>query len=258
MESIHIVTTCSDNYAKPLAVMLTSLIINKKSQNPLNIYVIDGGISPVNKYKLTVSLEKYHIPIHFLTIDPSAFNGFRIIGYFGKENYFRILIPQLLGGDVQKAIYLDSDIIIKEDITELWNINIDQYYLAAVEDPAALDRCAPLSIPAQYKYFNSGVLVFNLKKWRENNVVFKIMQYIRINPNRVLYMDQDALNANLYDKWLKLDPKWNYQTSYTLFPLLNKIKPAIIHYTTYKKPWLLGHPLQHEFFYYLGMTNWKD
>lgn len=258
MESIHIVTTCSDKYAKPLAVMLTSLILNKKSENPVKIYVIDGGISPINKLKLLVSLQKYKIPIHFLTIDSSKFHGFRVTGYFSKENYFRILIPQLLGDDVKKAIYLDSDIIIKADITELWEINIDSYFLAAVEDPAALDRCAPLSIPPQYKYFNSGVLVFNLTNWRENNVVERIMEYTRNNPFKVLYMDQDALNAILYDKWLKLDPRWNYQTSYMINPLLYNIKPGIIHYTTFNKPWTTGHPLEQEYFHYLSMTNWKE
>ncbi len=258
MESIHIVTTCSDKYTKPLAVMLTSLVLNKKSQNPVKIYVIDGGISPLNKYKLVLALQKYQIPIHFLIIDSSVFNGFRIIGYFGKENYFRILIPQLLELDVNKAIYLDSDIILKEDVTELWNTNIDNYCLAAVEDPAALDRCAPLSIPPQFKYFNSGVLVFNVIKWRENNLSDKIMHYTRSNPFKVLYMDQDALNANLFDKWLKLDPKWNFQTSYLINPILHKIKPAIIHYTTANKPWTTGHPLQYEYYRYLSMTAWND
>lgn len=254
---MHIVATCSDSYRIPLSVMFTSLLMNKKSDLGINLYVLDGGITSENKEKIKNAVKKFNVSVTFLPILTDLFKGFYTMAYFGLENYYRIMIPQLMDADVEKAIYLDSDIIVRDDITKLWETNIDNYYIAAVEDPSGLPRCDSLSIPRKYGYFNSGVLLFNVKKWKDENLSLKIIQYIRNNMRKVFYMDQDALNANLYNKWLALNPKWNYQTSFLYHPILKNVNPSIIHYTTAYKPWLRGHPLQKEYFYYLEKTDWK-
>jgi lipopolysaccharide biosynthesis glycosyltransferase len=253
LETIHIVTSTNDHYAQYLAVMLNSLLENKISENPINIYIIDGGnLSSHNKLKLEKSLQRFNVNPQFLIVDDSLYNGCIINRYYSMEMFCRISIPDLLDKEIQKALYLDCDLIIKEDITCLWETNIDDFFIAAVYDPNDL-RIEKLLIPKEHGYFNSGVLLINLKKWRENDISNKVLQFIKENPSKLLYPDQDALNVILHDKWLKLDDKWNVRAN-----RLKKtnIKPAIIHYTGKNKPWNGNPPGRKAFFKYLKKTLW--
>lgn len=250
-QTIHIVTAANDLYAEHLAVMLHSLFVNKSSTNPIRIYVIDSNISNMNKVLLSRTVGKFNANIQFLIIDRAIYEDFKTYKYVTQETYYRISIPNLLDQSIQKVIYLDSDIIIKKDITEFWNLDIDQYFLAAVEDCHVRDaRNSDLLMPKDSKYFNAGVLLINLLKWREEGITDKIIEFIKTNSSRIKYCDQDALNAILYDKWLQLDPTWNYTTHHLEeFPRL-KIEPGIIHYVGKNKPWQSDHPLKDEYYNY--------
>ncbi|MBP3041687.1 glycosyltransferase family 8 protein, partial [Bacillaceae bacterium Marseille-Q3522] len=212
METLQIVTVSSDNYAKHTAVMLTSLLVNKKSINPINIYVI-GSISEKNQFKLNKSIERFGIAIKFFDIDPTLFQNFKLTQYYKQEVYYRLLIAELLEPTIKKAIYLDSDMIIRDDITKLWDINIDDFFLAASRKAYLRNRRRALSIPYKYGCFNAGVMVINLSKWRENNVYQLVIDYLIINERKIELLDQDALNGVLYDKYLNFDKKWNLTTT---------------------------------------------
>jgi lipopolysaccharide biosynthesis glycosyltransferase len=252
-DCIHIVTVSNDVYAPHLAVMLYSLLENKESRNPVRIYVIDSNISVENKLLLVKTTRKYKAKIYFKQIDPTLYSGFPTISYVTQETYYRLSIPDLFD-KIDKVIYLDSDMIVKQDITELWNTDISQYYLGAVYDPWVLgSRNDALFMPKDSTYFNAGMLLINLKKWREDNIKNKIIQFINTYSDDLRYCDQDALNAVLHDQWLPLDPKWNFQTDHFYDPSLKNINPAIIHYVGGKKPWHSYHPLnKHYFMYAIG------
>ncbi|MFC5447349.1 glycosyltransferase family 8 protein [Paenibacillus aestuarii] len=251
MERLHIVTTANDQYAKHLAVMLTSLLENKTSNNPLTIYVVDGGLSDRTKAKLNNAVKKFNQHIHYLSINPDMFNSFQLNFNITKETYYRILIPDLLDKAIEKALYLDCDIIVTDDITKLWDTVLVHKYVAAVKIPGSA-RPGELGLPRN-EYFNAGVLLMNLPKWRENRIAFRLMRFIRNNPDKLKFMDQDALNVILQDKWKKLDPTWNYQVHrYRGMKL-----PAIIHYTTNQKPWNNDPPFKSEYMKYLRKTVWS-
>lgn len=252
METIHIVTASDDGYAKHLAVMLNSLLHHKASKNPIQIYVIDSDISEANKARLIKTVKNRKGSIQFLKINPKIYEVFKTKGYLTKETYYRISIPDLLGKDVKKVLYLDTDIIVKEDITPLWKVNIDHHFLGAVEDCWIKGRRNRfLSIPKDSKYFNAGVLLMNLKKWRKQKIANRIIQFIKTNPTKIKFCSQDPLNAILHDKWLPLDPKWNFQTHHLSLPEFKIKKPAIIHYTGPNKPWKAKHRLKKEYFKYV-------
>jgi len=253
---MYIVTASSDDYAKYLGVMLNSLLENVQKKPDINIFIIDGNISGNNKLKLKGVVERFNLQAEFLTIDDSIFNSFvhRKISYISKETYYRILIPDLLSKDITKAIYFDCDLIVKEDISKLWNKNIDDYFLAAVDEGISKRRRRRLSLPANSGYFNAGVLLINLQKWREHNISTKVIQYMKNNPEKIKIMDQDALNAILHDKWLKLDPKWNYTTE--IRRSISIDYPAIIHFTGKNKPWNSEHELKQEYLKYLSSSLW--
>ncbi|MHC5729689.1 MAG: glycosyltransferase family 8 protein, partial [Nostoc sp.] len=186
--------------------------------------------------------------------------------------YYRLLIPQLLPKQFHKAIYIDSDVIVQGNIEGLWNIDIGEYYLLAAQDlgapyvssPRGLINYQELGISPESKYFNSGVLVMNLKKWREDQIFEKVIEYLTINKQYVRWHDQDALNAILAGKWGELEPGWNqmpylfqyssWQDSPFTEDVFNQLinNPDIIHFSSRDKPWQNSckHPYKDLFFQY--------
>ncbi|WP_160726187.1 glycosyltransferase family 8 protein [Bacillus sp. USDA818B3_A] len=252
METIYIVTAINNNFAKHMAVMLFSLFQNKKSRNPLVIYVLEADLTEGNKHKLKKFISRYNAFVHFIKMDDRIFENCLISSHITKETYYRLLIPNLVDHQVQKVLYLDSDIIVHDDITRLWETNIDEFFLAAVEDPLGHYRLEALSIP-ENSYFNAGVLLINLSKWREHYISEQTMRFIAENPTKIWWWDQDALNAILFDKWLKLDMKWNYQ-ALSGIPLQY---PSIVHFTSPTKPWNGEPPLKEYYDYYAKKLNWE-
>lgn len=256
MERIHIVVATNNKYVKHLAVMLTSLFEHKSENRPATVYVIDSNLSSESKQKLHNALKPFQAELAFLTVDDSLFQNVVVRYHLSKETYYRIAIPALLPPDVRKALYLDCDLIVKADIANLWDVNIDKYHLGAVQIPGKVLRYEELGIPESSGYFNAGVLLMNLKKWRDQRTSEKVLQYMKKNPEKLKFMDQDALNAVLHERWLKLDPKWNYQVHRSHH---QRFEPAIIHYTTDKKPWNSHHnpKFKDEYLKYARKTIWK-
>lgn len=255
MEQISIVTTTSNTFAKHTGVMLYSLLHNN-TENNLKLYVLYHHLSSQNKKKLKRMIKKFNRRVDFIKEVPNKYADCKLGNRLKEEVYYRLSIPQLLDNSIEKAIYLDSDIIVLENIAPLWNIHLADHLLGAVEDPGAkkYGRFKALTIPNEYGYFNSGVLVINVSQWRKLGISEKVIQYIRDNPENCRLLDQDGLNAILYDRRKSIDLKWNYQTA-----LIGKysIKPAIIHYTTKKKPWKYPHPLAEYYHYYEKLMDWK-
>ena len=268
-KKIEIISSADDNYAQHLGVMLYSLFINHLRDEKLNVYIIDGGISPENKYKLEVIGKGFNTQIIFLKIDKKTFQNYKTSHHISHPTYYRISIPELLDSSIKKVIYLDCDLIFKEDISKLWEIGISKYFIAAVENPK-FNRYIDLQMPINSKYFNSGIMLLNLEKCRQYDISSKVLKFIENNLDKIILWDQDALNAILYNKWKELPPKWNQQTimfeidkSETNFnkeEFMEAIEnPSIVHYTTSSKPWhyMNEHPLKNEYYKYLKRTPWR-
>ena len=157
--------------------------------------------------------------------------------------FFRLLIPYVLPDDIEKAVYLDSDIIVNLDINELWRMELDDKPLAAVPEhkasPVSFDSFVPQNYtinakPVEYEdYFNSGVLLMNLEYLR--GIEDKIMNGVKWygeHEKECIAFDQDILNYLFSKTYLKLPPKFNK----FIFHARNvenakKIKRVIYHYT---------------------------
>ena len=263
MEKNEIVIVCAaDNqFADALTVMIYSVLKTSSSKN-IKLYVLDGGISLLAKNRISTLVNKRGNRIKFLKMDENMFKGYLVSERLTQAIYYRLLIPDLLlGENVQKAIYLDCDLMLNADISELWNVELGRNVLAAVAEtnegcryvssPRALRLYKELGIPEKNKYFNSGVLVMNLEEWRKRNITAKVCNYLTENREQVIYHDQDGLNAILWDSWLELPTDWNVM-SYLFITehkhqVINMEKetveqlrknPKIVHFTGWKKPWI--------------------
>ncbi|WP_459175815.1 glycosyltransferase family 8 protein [Ewingella americana] len=261
METLHIATGVSRNFYEPLSVMLTSLAeTNSNSSIKFNVLHSDFNNDDIKSFKSQFTTYA-NLEIIFHLLDEESVKDLPLLQHFKISTYFRIIAPNVLN-DIDKLLYLDADIIVDGDITPLWGIDLKDYVLAAVREESVVALDKRLKMPDDYKYFNAGVILLNCKKIREEEKFVAVIDYLKENRDEILYLDQDALNAVLYDQWFEVDEKWNYHNT---FILKNKgIKenvfldnPTIIHYTGPLKPWHAesDHILKERYSFYENKLN---
>lgn len=256
--TIPVVASSDDNYAAPLSVMFVSLLANTSDPERIHFFVIDGGISELKKSLLKADTKTYGSQVTFLNVDNETYASFPTKAHISAPAYYRISIPELFDESVEKVIYLDCDLIVKQDIQALWNFELDGYPVAAIENISSSTYKA--SGLKQCDYFNSGVMLINLKAWRERGIPEKVRQFKKNHPELICTNDQCALNGVFKGQWKRLPAIWNMQSGlYRHSPQVDRIfksetesvlwKPAIIHYIGWSKPWITPcyHPLEGEF-----------
>jgi lipopolysaccharide biosynthesis glycosyltransferase len=257
-KEIYVVSLADNNYAQHLGVTFASMLTNLSPGSIVKLYVMTTGLTEKNRTRLTNTVTRLGGDIQIIEVDGSPYEQFNTTGHLNRETYLRLAISEVLPSSVEKAILLDSDVVVTGNIAEMWQTDLKGHVIAAVAGKGTSYRCKELGIP-EGVYFNAGIFVVNLLKWREESISSKIRDYIAHNPN-LEYLDQDAMNALLYDDWLELPSKWNVLT-YMLESREweDPNPPAIIHYTGSSKPWHFDniHPYKNEYYKYLRMTEWK-
>lgn len=258
MKSINIIFSSDNNYAQHLGVVLCSIFENKSKNYFINVYFIDGGISQENKDKLNILEIKYSFKIKYLYLQIENYKDLFISDHITQAAYYRILIPNLIDEKISKILYLDCDLVVEGDLIELFEMNISNYFIGAVEENV-IGLKQNLGMKEETPYFNSGVMLINLKKWREFNISNITITFIRENPQKIKLWDQDALNAVLAGKCLILPKQFNLLTS-EIENISNINNPVIIHFSSHIKPWLFNgrNPFDDNYFYYLNMTPWSN
>lgn len=268
--SLYIVCTIDNAYIQHCAVMLYSLFLHNPEQQ-FQIFILSEGLVPTQKNKLKNYILSFQQEIEFIKIDTDKLRNAPISLHISLATYYRLLIPQTLPASIDKVLFLDADIVIKSNIERLWQLFDNKYAIMAAPDPQGELRKKHLNIPRDMPYFNAGILLINLKKWRKEKISEEIISYINKNHKKLKYWDQDALNACLYDDVKIISRKWNVVEEY--FRLSAKDlniatveyqeitnHPAIIHFTSPRKPWHLEstHLLRREYRYCLRQTPWKN
>ncbi len=252
----NILITIDENYMQPAAVMLVSLFRNHQDI-PFSIYVVKS--LGLNIHIIEDLINAHGATCHVLEINNSDVNQFRISVHATVANYYRIFVGTILPESLERILYLDVDLIVRRNITALFDKPLNGYVIAAVENYGiTIEKKLNLGLSAEDIYFNSGVLLINLKLWRELNITEQCVQYILHNPDLVEYWDQDALNAILVGRWQPLSPTYNMQTSY--LKITGDIpNPHIVHFTGKSKPWqyMDKHPYKKQYLDYLKYTPWK-
>lgn len=262
-----------NNYAQHLCVAIASILKNSKEEECFNFYILDSNISEENKniIKNLSSIKGFYI--EFIEVNLELFKNYpQTCKRFPRSVYFRYIIP-LIKPNLEKVLYLDSDIVILDSLKELWNTDLEDYYCIAIED---LNRNSS-KIDAKRldvkNYFNSGVLLINNKKWGEENISELLFQNTKkLNSlNNLIWPDQDVLNYTFNDKVIFANPRFNFQQAAYRKPLIskytkNEIKEAknnicILHYSNQYKPWnnfKQNESFEH-YWEYLRLTNfWND
>lgn len=258
--SINICLSSDNNYIQHLAVTIASILKNKAEDDSFSFIILDGGITDENKEKIIALKSICDFDIEFVTVDNSLFAKCPIQDWthLSIVGYYRLVLPDIKP-EWDKIIYLDCDIIVRDSLKELFNLDIGDCYIASVTDISSKKHAKRLGLNS---YSNTGVLLISSNKWREDNVTDKLFKWIDENNEKIVLHDQDILNAAINDKIKPLDSKWNtlYLTR-SLAEDREKLENAkIIHFIDKKKPWLFysGDKFAGEYLYYLGFTPFKD
>lgn len=268
-KNIDLAFTIDKFYIQHVGVLLCSLFENNPDLR-FNIHLIVDFLADRELQRLKRLVASYGQNLYTILVQKEKVSAFKLSDHATSAVYYRLLLPDILDENICKILYLDADMIIKNNILQLWETELEKYPLAAVQEPM-FDRHKALGMCEGTPYFNSGVMLINLPVWRKMQVSKLAMDFIRQYPERVAYWDQDGLNAVLNGDWLELAPKWNLQTKMLDIKIpvepnederLKEAlkKPAIIHYSSKFKPWhyWCEHPLKEEYFIYLKKTPWKD
>ena len=285
-QSPVVVCAADDRFAMPLAVMGRSLLDRLPPGVEVTLYVIDGGIRARNKGRVLASWEDHlrstqtppRLRVEWLRPAPARLERMKVSGHVAMPTYYRLLIADLLPPEISKALYLDCDIVVESSIADVWRTDVSRYALAAVQDmivptvsaPWGLGDYRELGLPADGKYFNAGVMLLNLERWRRERIAEAVIDYVDRNHQRIRFWDQDGLNAVLAGKWLELPLSWNLTILTRDFPPLDQVPcgreeyeeliraPRITHFLSSTKPWHAGceHPRRDAFFAALDRTAW--
>lgn len=274
-EVVNIVCTIDESYVPFCGIMLYSLACKNPHSN-LHVFILHNGLQPESELEIKDFLSQFISYLSFIKIDDSFLINCPISCHVSIATYFRLLIPEVIPDNIDKILFLDSDIIIRKNIISLWNTNIDHYSHAAVTacDSMAFSDKERLGIPISSPYFNAGLMLINLNYWRKEKIFYNALEFINSQFERILWWDQDVLNYLLYDRWLPIDPTWNaqgdiFQARFASLPEFNSVAyknalkdPAIVHFSGSGicKPWhyYCSHPFRHEFEQYLRLTPWSQ
>ena len=251
--TIPIVLASDDKYALYMYTTMISILENKNKNTYYIFYLlVPFKFSKSNAKKILSIAENYNCYIHFINMDEKMFKYIKMhIRHITLTTFYRLLVGDLLPNEIDKCIYLDIDICVCKDLSELFNIDIKDNYLAGVVSPSYYFNeeriCKRLNISSARNYLNAGMLIINLKQIRKNNMTQK---FIELSKKNYYSQDQDVLNVACFGKIIALPPKYNAQVlslkeiNSSLIELYGekaiieaKNEPYIIHYSNKRKPW---------------------
>lgn len=241
---IPIFFTIDDGYAPFLAVALNSAIKNASPDRHYRAIVLHQDLNEANAAKLkSLETENFKIKLtpmkaNFEALDDRMSNRLRC-DYFTLTIYFRLFIPAMFP-QYDKGIYIDSDVVLTDDIANLYDIDIGNNFFGACTDASIADT-PPLvaytenavGIP-KGEYINSGVLLMNLKKLRDCDLEGHFLNLLNTYHFDSIAPDQDYLNAMCNGNIYYLDEAWDAMPNDAKPPLKN---PSLIHYNLFSKPW---------------------
>lgn len=247
---INVLVCLDENYLPQLRVMLSSLLLNTPAAQ-FTVYLLHSGIPDGKLASLEHSFASRGHVLHAVRVNSALFEKAPVNRYYSQEMYYRLLAGQLLPKNIHKALYLDPDILIINSVAPLWETDLAGRLFAAAAHTGKSEFATgvnQLRLGTEGAYFNSGVLLMDLDRCREEITPAEIFAYVERHAAELLLPDQDVLNALYSDRILPLeDILWNYDArNFGEYLVSSHGKAdiswvmehtAILHFCGREKPW---------------------
>lgn len=280
MSGINIVCAADERFAMPLAVTLRSAAAN--CSRPVRAFVLNTELSEKTRRSIenAIACGSRTPTIIWLDAEHDYMSDVPVgLQHLSHASYLRLAMGRMLPPDVERVIYLDSDVLVVKDLVELWDTPLEGRLVGAVRDfltPVAgrynaLEYClAETGISPMHPMFNTGVLLLDLEAYRAKEVETRCVDFLHRWRDQLRSADQDAINAILHDQVKSLDLKWNVQVggwgpfktcavlSDTERQAVREVEPAILHFSGAGKPWNSGlrSPLCKVYLENVDRTGW--
>lgn len=239
--SIPIFYACDDNFVKYTMVSIKSMMENAAKDCRYTIHILSTDICEERK-QLIQEMAADNFEIHFEDMAgclKSIDDKLPLRDYYSKTTYYRLYIAELFQ-EYDKAIYIDSDTIVLDDIAKLYEQELGACYIGAAQEQVMIQE----DIYGTYvekvlgidrnQFFNAGVLLINCQQFREKKVLEQFVELLHVY-NFVVTQDEDYLNLICKDHVLWLDQTWNVEVFGAIPYLENEFH--ILHYIMASKPW---------------------
>jgi lipopolysaccharide biosynthesis glycosyltransferase len=259
---MNIVYTSDNKFSPQIAASMMSVMQNNENEE-ITFWILSKGITPQNKQLLRDEISTGS-PFEIEFIDLK-----RVGDYFGRNIdtgswndivLARLFLDRLLPDDINRVLYLDGDTIVRGSLHNLWQIDLRGRVIGAVPEPTAnTSRKEQLDIPSDGIYYNAGVLLIDLKKWRNERTGDEIVRYYLSHNGKLFANDQDAINGTLKGRIYTLPLCYNWCNTYQIYPFyaIQKMthgalhieeeeyraeifNPVIVHYLGEERPWREG------------------
>lgn len=278
---MNLLYTFNDKFVPQVAAGICSVCENNRDAKEIHFYLMVLGLSETNRETLEQWIHGYGRSVTFLPLsDLSVYFNFA----FDTQGWnpvilARLLMGQLLPASIERILYLDGDTIVRRSLQSLWNTDMGNAVVGACAEPTVDAKRKEQLGMAGMPYVNSGVLLVNLKKWRERETGKRIIDFYQSRGGALFAPDQDAINGALKDEIYLLHPKYNFSNTFLFYPYRTlkqmmggaqyltetqyreaKANPAIVHYLGEERPWRKGstHRYKNDYLTCLHKTPWKD
>lgn len=276
------VVYASDNrYAMLAGVSMESLYAANKDLKGLNVYILADGLTVGNRSQLTEIAAKYNRELNFVDFDGKSLSEeYNInVQFWSVTAYSRLFTPRLLPG-VHKILYLDCDTLVLESLVELFEAELGDCSCAAVSEPISALHKKNVGLATDDSYFNSGVMLIDLDRWRQTRAVERALDCIHRHKGCVPYVDQGVINEVFRGGIMTLPTRYNVSTFFFDFSYEEarryragdivyseneveaaKKEPAIVHYNSSfltPRPWVENstHPYAPQWESFCEKTPW--
>lgn len=264
-EPIYIVVASNNYFSVLLSALLKSIELNTSRIRDIHIFILNDNISRKNKLKIQQTITIQEIKLHWVDRDiPLPVHLEFPLDHSGlpSTTYLRLLSPYIVPENAKKVIYLDVDMIVLDDLNNLFDIDMQGHPIAAVSDITKVVSCEKAGIPnykelglnADDKYFNAGLLLIDVERWKANNYSEIVLDNIKRYKEHVVYDDQYGLNVTFARNWFELSELWNW------YPLEYSEAAKIIHFIAIKpiyKNYRFSEEFKEIFYKYLVLTPFK-
>ena len=282
--NLEVLYQFNEKYAPFAGVSITSLFENNRIAESIRVHILGEGLSESSIKTFEEVAEKYHRSIVFVKADMliRKMQELNMPTYRGSyAANMRLFLPEVLDKGIDRLLYLDADTVVDGTLGELWNTNMLDYPLAMALDSLGACHGKDIGLEKTDYYFNSGVILFQMNKWRELQLSEKIIYHIKYTRAHYPSPDQDLLNVVCKNNVFCLHAKFNFQPIHLAFSIkeyyryygksnyysreeIEEASESIVIYHFFRFigefPWNINnmHPDNAIFDKYLHLSAWKD
>lgn len=281
---MNVLYASDDNYAEIMGISIVSLFENNQNLDDIRVYIINDNISEDNCRKIESIFEIYGRKLPIWKMIKGINEVLQIEVYedrFSQTQFARLFLEEIVDDEDDRILYLDCDTIINDTLAEFWNMPLEGKVGAVLADAFSPLYRKNIGLEKNDLMFNSGVMLIDMKRWREECVGHQLRAFIRAHKGIVQQGDQGVLNAVLSKRMCTFSPRYNLLTNYSAFSYKDmmlyrkpvniyseqelknaKEAPCIIHYTgsfMVARPWENGmeHPYKKLWIDYKNRSPWN-